>query len=599
LTNTLPSDAVSRASAVVNEEPDPLVPADHLNPDVSPGLAAILTRAMALRREQRYASASELRAHLRGAKQSIQNSPTSETKTLVRSVADLPFAQAGQVLEAELASRAGAPAELVGEEIADERISGELAAPLPNDPRAPGSAEPVRPTGPVAQQTREVAPVVSVPTLPVGYFQAAPISGPDRPPTPQPYVKPGWTSTKIAILGGLLITVLLASVVAFYFLVWRHRSDILAEGPVSRPAVNLTSADMSLLAETFPPQARAQLVSDAAARKEFAKNVRELLAIGEAARTMGMGARPDMQRQLAIARSVIIGQHYLDQQSKKSPGGAQTPAISEAETEEFLRQPGQAKRFEDFLADAKARNPQAATPDDAGIKSLKQQWAQIMIAERRALEQGLDKNRGVELQVMIQEARTLAQQFAKENLQDQSKATDAEIDAYISRHPELDQTKARERAEELLKRVRAGEDFAKLADEYSTDPATKGKGGDLGWFSRGLMVKPFEDAAFAMQAGEVSDVVESDFGFHIIKVEGRRNEAGASGKPEDQIRARHILINGSTQDNPTAPPQSQRERARAAVEQEKQKNLLDQIVASSNVTVADEFQVTPPPPAPQ
>ncbi len=72
--------------------------------------------------------------------------------------------------------------------------------------------------------------------------------------------------------------------------------------------------------------------------------------------------------------------------------------------------------------------------------------------------------------------------------------------------------------EDLLAKVKKGEDFAALAKEYSEDNSAK-KGGDLGLFSRGRMVKPFEEAAFALEVGGVSDVVETSFGFHIIKVE--------------------------------------------------------------------------------
>ncbi len=84
---------------------------------------------------------------------------------------------------------------------------------------------------------------------------------------------------------------------------------------------------------------------------------------------------------------------------------------------------------------------------------------------------------------------------------------------------ESERQKAKARAEELLAQVRkAPESFADVARKNSQDPGSAPQGGDLDFFARGAMVKPFEDAAFALKKGEISDVVESDFGYHIIKL---------------------------------------------------------------------------------
>jgi len=77
---------------------------------------------------------------------------------------------------------------------------------------------------------------------------------------------------------------------------------------------------------------------------------------------------------------------------------------------------------------------------------------------------------------------------------------------------------AKSKAEALLKDLKAGKDFAEAAKANSQDPGSAPNGGDLGYFEQGQMVPPFEQAAFALKAGEMSDVVETQFGYHIIKV---------------------------------------------------------------------------------
>ena len=100
---------------------------------------------------------------------------------------------------------------------------------------------------------------------------------------------------------------------------------------------------------------------------------------------------------------------------------------------------------------------------------------------------------------------------------------------------------AKKKAEELLAQLKFAPDkFAELAKQNSQDPGSKDNGGDLGYFVRGAMVKPFEEAVFKLKPGQLSGIVETDFGFHIIKLTGIK--PGKDSEPE-QRQASHILIN--------------------------------------------------------
>ena len=97
-----------------------------------------------------------------------------------------------------------------------------------------------------------------------------------------------------------------------------------------------------------------------------------------------------------------------------------------------------------------------------------------------------------------------------------------------------DKDAVRKIAQDVLAKVRANPaDFAKLAKQYSKDPGSAANGGDLGYFGRNMMVKPFEEAAFSLKDGQISDLVESEFGFHIIRVTGIKP---AEIKPFEEVR---------------------------------------------------------------
>lgn len=152
--------------------------------------------------------------------------------------------------------------------------------------------------------------------------------------------------------------------------------------------------------------------------------------------------------------------------------------------------------------------------------------------EERLLVQRLKEKRDFEVQISRREVEEFYRTY-RDSLPEVKKA--ARISHILmSVQPNLEAAEqARKRAEDLLARLRKGEDFATLARNYSEDPGSAKNGGDLGTLERGDLVREFEEVAFSLEPGEISGVVRTQFGFHIIQLISKTGE---------KINPRHILI---------------------------------------------------------
>lgn len=97
---------------------------------------------------------------------------------------------------------------------------------------------------------------------------------------------------------------------------------------------------------------------------------------------------------------------------------------------------------------------------------------------------------------------------------------------------------AENKAKEIVIRAKNGEDFAKLANNFSEDQGTAKNGGDLGFFDKGKMVKAFDETAFSMKPGEVSDIVKTEYGYHIIKVTDKKKETKSFEEIKTELKAK-------------------------------------------------------------
>ncbi len=253
-----------------------------------------------------------------------------------------------------------------------------------------------------------------------------------------------------------------------------------------------------------------------------------------------------------ISKDDLIKQaRQMQAQMAQASRGQQVPALDDAFYKQILD--GMVAQ-ELLLKDAKDQGitvsdeelkPQLAAlrgrfPDEATYKKALEQEGLSENELQEKLRQEAVIQKYVSTRIMNDVAVTdqAAREFYDKNLDKMQRPERAHLRHILIRaEPNAaaaDKQKAREKAEDLLKRIQGGEDFAKLASENSDDPGSKVRGGDLSWMARGQTVPPFEKAAFALtKPNDLSGVVETQFGYHIIQLVERE---AASAVPFEEAK---------------------------------------------------------------
>ncbi|MEW6594564.1 MAG: peptidylprolyl isomerase [Thermodesulfobacteriota bacterium] len=234
---------------------------------------------------------------------------------------------------------------------------------------------------------------------------------------------------------------------------------------------------------------------------------RELFALKN---RFGMQSTMDAKQEGELKKAVLekmIGGELLYQASKKKGVKVEAAAVDAELANLKKRFPGD-KEFKEAI--------KRSGITEADLKSQMQR--------NLAIQKLIDQDFAAKATISADEAKEFYEKNKEKFKQpEQVKASHILIEVKPDA-PEADKKAARAKIEGLLKKVKAGEDFAKLAQENSQCPSSA-KGGDLGFFGKGQMVPPFEAAAFGLKAGEVSGIVETQFGYHIIKLTDRKAES--------------------------------------------------------------------------
>ena len=317
-----------------------------------------------------------------------------------------------------------------------------------------------------------------------------------------------------------------------------------------RGSSNISAHEMEILVnEILPPGQREALASDPSQKTQLIKELKKLMALAGVAEAQGYSERPEIKQQLALQTDRVLQDSYMT-------ANPQAKATDE-EINAYLST--NAAEYEAFIQSNPRFKQMAEAPEGA---EMKKGFAEMKVIAARARKDGLDKTEAIKIKIKILARSSLLAQAYVTDLQEQlgKTITDNDVDQYYKDHPEmfeeahirhilvstkpieepptsaesggkdtakktrtLTEEEARKKAESILNRLKAGEDFAKLAQINSDDPGSKSKGGELGYFVKGqIMVPSFEESAFSLKPGEISGLVKTDFGYHIIKVEDRR-----------------------------------------------------------------------------
>ena len=365
----------------------------------------------------------------------------------------------------------------------------------------------------------------------------------------------------------------------------------------STKSVKLTARDMQLIfQELLPPQQQQEINSDPEGKKQLVDNIKKLLAVAQVAEQEGYAEHADLKSQISFQLDRVMNEAY----KKKNPDAKATDDEINAY---YLGHP---KEFDDFLA----ANPRASQQAQGAQRDeLKKQVGEFKVIAERARKEGLDRDDLTRLQLLFTRSQTLAGAYLGDLQKNADKlVADTDVEQYFKEHPSdfdevrvrhilvstqpkqeaedendkddkdkktpekpktLTKEEARKKSEALLARARKGEDFAKLASENSDDPGSKDKGGEYDFFGHGKMVPEFEKAAFALKPGEISDLVETQFGFHIIKLEERRS----APSPDADQKVRQQIVE--------------------KLKQDKIEDRINQITRESSVVVPEDFDTTP------
>lgn len=363
---------------------------------------------------------------------------------------------------------------------------------------------------------------------------------------------------------------------------------------VASTPIKLTAHDMEVIFNELVPAEKQQVIaSHPEEKKKLVSEIKKLLSVAQAAEQAGYAERSDIESQILLQSEVDLNKAYR----KKNPDAR----VTDEEVNAYHK--AHPTEFDEFSKNIPRlqEQPQGTVRDE-----LRRRHGVFKVIVERARKEGIERDDATRLTLLLDRAQVLADAYLIDLQKNADEfVSDIDIEQYFNAHRSdfdevrvrhilistlppgdeddsadvkhkkssekakpPDEDEPRKKAQKLLNRARKGEDFAKLARQNSEDPTSKEKGGALGFFGRGRMEIAFEKAAFELKPGEISDLVETPYGFHIIRLEERRSATSVGDKKV-------------------------REQILESLKQKRVEAKIEEIAANSDVVVTEDFPTVP------
>jgi len=408
----------------------------------------------------------------------------------------------------------------------------------------------------------------------------------------------------------LIFTLILIIAVGGGVFVWRVQNARAKDAKVESEILkSLTAEEINLVLKSGAADDNsgvAGITENAETRRAFLKGMREYLALAAEARREGLTEFANFKINFEIKKNLLLADLYKAELSREQ---GKYYIVPKEETDAVWSNPANGKQFETDMNTLQAIQKAVAVErgDNAAFSKLqgeslikaRENWARTKILSDRAkADAEFIAKPEVSLRIKIVEAGILSADYLRKNWAKSIKATEREIADYLAAHPEYDVGKKREKAETLLRRAQSGEDFSRLAGQFSEDRTTKNKGGLYENIEKDTLWAEVEAAALALEKNQIADrLIETETGFHIVKLENKQIKQEKKGGETFKYSFRHILLQKNFEEpgsgNPEIPSPflKAEEIAKAEIEKEKRDKFVESIIELNKIILPEDFTV--------